>query len=47
MLTEDLKPPKRARRPPHNWVEQKEKKRERDKRKKGNQDSISTTEREL
>ena len=26
MLAEDLKPPKRARNPPHNWVEQKEKK---------------------
>ena len=26
---EDLKPPKRARNPPHNWVEHKEKKRER------------------
>ena len=26
MLTEDLKPPKRARNPPHNWAEQKGKK---------------------
>ena len=25
MLAEHLKPPKRARNPPHNWVEQKEK----------------------
>ena len=30
MLTEDFKPPKMARNPPHNWVEQKEK-REREK----------------
>ena len=26
MLAEELKPPKRARNPPHNWAEQKEKK---------------------
>ena len=26
MSAEDLKPPKRTRNPPHNWVEQKEKK---------------------
>ena len=44
MLTEDLKPPKKARNPPHNWVEQKGEKRVRDKR---NQDGSSTPEREL
>ena len=33
MLAEDLKPPRRARNPPHNWVEQKGK-REKKKRKK-------------
>ena len=43
MLAEELKPPKRARNPPHNWVEQ-TKKREREKR---NQDVTSAPEREL
>ena len=34
MLTEDLKPPKKARKLPHNWVEQKgEKKRKKRKKK--------------
>lgn len=44
MLAEDLKPHKRARNPPHNWVEQKKKKeRERER----NQDSTSAPKREL
>ena len=43
MLTEDFKPPKRARNPPHNWVKQKEKNRERGR----NQDGSITPEREL
>ena len=48
-LAEDLKPPKRARKPPHNWVEQKPKKgeRERQEEKKRHQDGTSTPEREL
>ena len=52
MWGEDLKPPKRARNPPHNWVEQKEK-RERteekgreERREKMNQDRTGTPERE-
>ena len=45
MLAEDLKPPKRARNVPYNWIEQKgEKEREREKR---NQDKTSTPEGEL
>ena len=45
-LAEDLKPPKRARNPPHNWVKQKgEKKRERERER--NQDGTNTTERDL
>ena len=39
MLAEELKHPKRARNPPHNWLDQKKKKREREKR---NQDGTST-----
>ena len=42
MLAEDLKPPKQARNAPHNWVEQKEKNRER-----RNEDGTVTPEREL
>ena len=42
-----LKSPKRARNPPHNWVEQKGKKEREKKRKKMNQDGTSTPEREL
>ena len=49
MLVEDIKPTKRARNTPHNWVEQKEKreKEREEKEKKGNQDGTSTPEREL
>ena len=43
MLAEELKPPKGARNPLHNWIEQK-KKRE---RQKCNQEGTSTPEREL
>ena len=43
MLTEDLRLPKRARNPPHNWVEPKKKERE----KKRNGDGTSTLERDL
>ena len=49
-LAEELKPPNRARNPPYNWVEQKEKKRGRVREKswkKGNQDRTITPEREL
>ena len=45
MLVEELKPQKRAGNPPHNWVEQKQKKREREE--KRNQDWASTPDREL
>ena len=41
MLAEELKPPKRGRNPPHNWVEQKKK------RGKRNQDGTDIHEREL
>ena len=47
MLAEDLRFPKRARKPPHNWVEQKKKKKEmrREKRKmKSGQDQHSREE---
>ena len=43
MLAEDLRPPKRARNPPHNWVKQKGKKR----KEKRKQNRISTPEKEL
>ena len=43
-MAEELKPPKRERYPLHNWVEQRKKKREREKR---NQDGTSTPERKL
>ena len=46
MLAEDLKPPKRSRNPPHNWVEQKEEKKKKRER-EWNQDGTSTPEREL
>lgn len=32
MLAEEIKPPKRSRNPPDNWVEQKKKKKEREKK---------------
>ena len=44
MLAEEIKPPKRAINAPHNWVEQKKKKGERERR---NQDGTSTPKREL
>ena len=40
MLAEDLRPPKRARNPPHDWVEQKRKV-------KNNEERASTPERKL
>ena len=45
MLAQDLQSPKRARKPPHNWVEQKEQKRERERER--NKDGTSTAEEEL
>ena len=35
MLAEDLRPPKRARNPPHHWVEQKGEKKEKNKEREG------------
>ena len=46
MLAKGLKPPKSARNPPHNWVEQKEKKKREGAGNKRNQDRTSTPERE-
>ena len=45
MLSEDLTSSKKSRNPPHNWVEEKGKKRERGRER--NQDKTSTPEREL
>ena len=46
MLSEDFNPPESARDPPHNWVEQKGKKRERERERDKNQDRTRTPERE-
>ena len=44
MLAEELKPPKRARNPQHNWVKQKKKK---ERERKSNQDGTGIPEREV
>ena len=41
MLAKNFKPPKRARNPPYNWVEQKKKKKKEREREKRNQEGTS------